>query len=350
VLEQPTGDVRIEGWDKHEIEVSISDERELFNVVVEGTQVMVRNVAVKPPDVGGFFESFGSEFGDIGEGLGRAAARVERQVARKMRKIERGMKGIHLDLGRWSGGRDYTIRVPHNCDVSLRTSSGDLTVLSVTGTHFVQSSSGDINLNEVDGTILVSSASGDINLNQAKGKLGARTASGDISVREGRLHELSVSTASGDLNLDLLMQPEREFELKSVSGDVNVKLPHDARLSIEANTLSGDIHTRFRGEINIERRRPGKTGRLNLNGGGLRGRIHTISGDIMVSPTRNGDNGEGSDQGQGTVDLSRASHEHDDITEPETKRARREAEVDILQSLERGDINVEEAMKRLSQL
>jgi hypothetical protein len=53
--------------------------------------------------------------------------------------------------------------------------------------------------------------------------------------------------------------------------------------------------------------------------------------------------------GQGTVDLSRADVQPDDIREPESNR-RAEAEREILQSLERGEISVEDAMKRLGDL
>jgi hypothetical protein len=354
VLEQPTGDVSVEGWDRPEIEISISDDRELFDVALEGSQVTIRNISVPKhqQDPRAVWEAARGELqnlGDVGANIERVAARVERQVERAMRRVEQKMGGIHIDLGRWSGGRDYTIRVPHNCDLSLRTSSGDLEVLRVTGTHFLQSSSGDINLDKLDGAMLVASASGDISYTDSKGKLGARSASGDITVVNGQLHELSVTTASGDINLDLRIQPERDFEIKGVSGDVEVKLPHDARLSIEVNTLSGHIHSGFRGETNIERRHPGKRGTLELNGGGLHGRIQTVSGDINIYPKGGRrDDGEGS-EGQGTVDLSRSSVQPGDITEPEGER-RREAERSILSALERGDITVEEAMGKLREL
>lgn len=354
-LEQPTGDVHVEGWDKPEIEISISDERELFNVEIEGSQVTIRNLPPQAPDMRGFFESYRGDLGELGANLGRVAAKVEREVERKLRRFERGMKGVHIDLGRWAGGRDYTIRVPHNCDLSLRSSSGDLTVRRVNGTHYLQSSSGDLNLDGVEGTVVVSTASGDINATEMQGKLGARSASGDISVFKGSLTELSITTASGDLNLDLHAQPEREFQIKSVSGDVDVKLPRDVRLSIEVNTLSGDVNTSFRGaEAPPRRRGPGRSGTIELNGGGLHGAIHTVSGDISIYPNRKAESDyEDYSESQGTVDLSRASVQPDDTNKSERDleaERKREAEMSILNSLQNGEINVEEAMRQLGEL
>jgi hypothetical protein len=355
ILEQPTGDVRIEGWDRPEIEISISDDRELFDVSIEGSQVRVRNVAPKPaPDNRATWEAYKSELesslGDIGANISRVASRVERQVERAMRKVERGMRGVNIDVGRWSGGRDYTIKVPHTCDLSLRTSSGDLRIERVSGTHFLQSSSGDLTLDRVEGAVLATSASGDLNFVDVKGKLGVRSTSGDINIDLGQLSEVSVTTVSGDLTLDLRTQPEREFEIKTVSGDARLRLPHDSHLTIEVNTLSGDIISHFRGETQIERRRPGKYGKLELNGGGLMGRIHTVSGDVILDPVGGYDRDHDRDEseGQGTVNLSREGRQPEN-RDVEAER-RREAERTILHALERGELNVEEAMRRLAEL
>lgn len=352
-LEQPTGDVRVEGWDRPEIEVSITDERELFEVAIAGSQVTVRSIPPRHRDPDFNFErpnidlsGLSSSLGDLGANLERVAAKVERSVDKGLRKAGRSLKGMNFDFGRWSGGRDYTIRVPHNCDITLRTSSGDLDIHNVNGTLFIGSSSGDVQLHEVKGNILASSASGDITINGVEGKLGVRTVSGDIDVDRARLQDVSVSTTSGDVEVELHTTPEREFEVKSVSGDVNVTLPGDSRLTLEVSTLSGDISSRFQHEM--ERRGPGR-GRsttLRINGGGLDARISTVSGDITIHPRR----GErvASEVGEPTRDLSR-SH-GDDVREPEGYAQRKHQELEILQALERGELSAQEAMQRLTSI
>src|SRR5688572_29242720 len=81
VLEQPTGDVRVEGWDRPEIEISISDDRELFDVALEGSQVTIRNISVpkNQQDPRAVWEAARGELqnlGDVGANIERVAARV----------------------------------------------------------------------------------------------------------------------------------------------------------------------------------------------------------------------------------------------------------------------------------
>ena len=283
----------------------------------------------------------------LGENIERVAAKVERKVERQFAKAGRNMRGFNIDFGRWSGGRDYTIRVPHTCDINLRSSSGDISIHHVNGTHFIQSSSGDINMHHIKGNSLIGTASGDVSMHGIEGKLGVRTASGDINITEASLKDISVSTASGDVTVNMLTAPESDFEIKGVSGDIDLILPGDSRLTIEVSTLSGDINSRFQHEMQSRGPGRGRTSTLNINGGGPTARLATVSGDISihrgksVNPER--------EMGEPTRDLGRSS-EGDDVMEPEGYVDRKEKELEILQALERGELSAQDAMKRLSDL
>ncbi len=365
VLEQATGDAHVEGWDRPEIEVSVPEAGQMFDIEQVGSQVTVRNQPGSFKLVN-FLDQLPGELEGLDIGLERVAAKVERKVERSVRRLGRGIGNINIDLGRWTGGRDYFIKAPHNCDVTLRTSSGDLSLQNVEGTLYVQSTSGDVKLANVAGNVLATSASGDISIDGVTGKLGVHTASGDVKANSASLQEVSVHTASGDITLDLRRLPERELEVKTVSGDLTVLLPSDARVSAEISTLSGDITCGFpRDKVSY-----GAGGRRNtsltINGGGTAARIGSVSGDITIRPGRPG-NGETSSAGAPTMDLSRSAGEGQpeaarvsesetpdtnsgDITESEGYAARQQAELEILQSLERGEMTSQEAMKRLSEL
>src|SRR5204863_665744 len=86
-----------------------------------------------------------SDLQNMGIDLEKMAARVERKVARSLRHVghRTGQMAGNFNLGRWVGGRDYYIKVPYDCDLGLRTSTGDLDVSGVNGTHFIQSTAGD---------------------------------------------------------------------------------------------------------------------------------------------------------------------------------------------------------------
>ncbi|HET6314057.1 MAG TPA: DUF4097 family beta strand repeat-containing protein [Chloroflexia bacterium] len=342
VLEQPVGDISIQGWDNTAIEISTGDDDDDYDVEVTGSQVTLRNRRRKV-HIGEGFEGPWRELGNLGVDVERVARRVEKQVERGMRRF----KGINidLDLGRWSHSHDFTIKVPHNCDLMLRTSTGDMYVKDVNGTLFIQTTSGDLNLDSLSGNLLVSTASGDIHVRGMEGKVGARSASGDITLERGDLQELGVQTASGDINVYLKRVPEREFDVRTVSGDLRVTLPNDARLTAEMTTVSGDLRCKLPHEIISRSGRRTRT--LVVNGGGPAARFHSVSGDVSVMPDR-------FEGGARTSDLSRAEGESDgseeDIRVPEGEVSREQAQLDILQAVQRGEITSQEALRRLSSM
>jgi hypothetical protein len=176
-----------------------------------------------------------------------------------------------------------------------------------------------------------------------EGKVGARSASGDITLERGNLQELGVQTASGDINVYLSRVPEREFDVRTVSGDLRVTLPSDSRLTAEMTTVSGDLRCKLPHEIISRSGRRTRT--LVVNGGGPAARFHSVSGDVNVMPDR-------FESGARTSDLSRSDDEgsEEDILVPEGEVSREQAQLDILQAVQRGEITSQEALRRLSSM
>jgi len=261
-------------------------------------------------------------------------------MQRKMRHMHLDLgRGFSINVGRWSSGQDYDIKVPHDCNITLRTSTGDISIAEVNGTIFVKTTSGDIRMQKVSGVVLAQCASGDVSFDGVDGKLGAQSASGDVRVLRANLRDVSVHSASGDVALDLLSLPEGEWGIRSVSGDVDLRIPGDARLTVEVKTLSGDVHC----SLPHERVRLGtaRGKQIIINGGGPTVRMESVSGDINIRPSTPTPGGQ-------TEDLSRGDSE--DIREPEGYAARKQAELDILQQVERGELSPDDAMRRLSDI
>ncbi len=370
-LEQPTGDVHIEGWDRQEIEVSISDREGLFDIEQSGTLVTVRS---RPGSyrVVNFLEPVTEELQSMGIDLERVAAKVERKVERSMRRLGRSIS-MGMDVAQWAGGRDFYIRVPHRCDVTLRTSSGDISLAAIEGTLFVQSTSGDMRMRDLRGNLVVHSASGDITIDGLAGKLGARTASGTVGAKRANVSEVSINTASGDIELQMLRVPERNCEVRTISGDLTLYLPADARFNAEVATLSGDISCGFpRDQVTYTAKRHRGAG-LVVNGGGPTVRLGSTSGDIKIT-ARTGESSAPpapsaptapqapAGAGEPTRDLAR-SQAHDeasvggvgggpsaDLQEPEGYAARRQAELEVLQAVQRGELTPQEAVQKLAEL
>ena len=116
--------------------------------------------------------------------------------------------------------------------------------------------------------------------------------------------------------------------------------------------MSGEISCGFRREQVDYKVGRGRDTTLLINGGGLAAQFASVSGDITIRPAKS--QGFGFGAPAPTTDLSRmAGHEGgaaEDITEPEGHVARQEAELEILQALERGEISSQEALRRLSEL
>ena len=366
MLEQATGDVNIEGWDRPEVEVSTDDGREI-QVEQEGSQIVIRSRFRRDRDRDrdrdephGSRRRHGPDFGDFGDlsrGIEGIAAEVERGVVRSMRKLGRRIES-EIEIGRWTGGRDFTIKVPHKCDITLRSSTGDLDIREVQGALYLQTATGDIRLENIEGAAIVNSASGDIQVDMITGKLGVRSASGDVRIDQANLEELSAHTASGDINLEMMSVPSKGFDIKTVSGDLSVELPGDARLTAQLTTFSGDL------DCNMSHQRvqrgPGR-GReqtITINGGGPLAHFSSVSGDVSIRGSKRKSMEQPA--GEPTMDLSRqsapqastepSSEGSDDISEPEGYAARKQASLEILQAVERGELSAQDAVRRLSEL
>jgi hypothetical protein len=367
ILEQPTGDVVVEGWDRPEIMVSVDDKDGFFELEQNGSTVLVHNRPGKF-NVVKFLEPATAELRELGIEVDRVAARIERQVERQVRRASRRVN-IDLGLSAWRGGRDYYVMVPHDCDLNLRTSSGDIRVNGVRGNLFVQTTNGDVRLRDLAGNLILNSTSGDLQLDGFRGKLGMRTASGDIRTRNVVVSEVNASTVSGDLSLDLAQSPESGFELRSISGELRLSMPEDARFSADIHTVSGTIKSGFgRGQVDYRSTHKRETV-LDVNGGGVTVHLQSVSGDIYIMPRR-GDDVEHADDfgwrdmplrqhaghpqapGAATMDLSR-NPDYARVVSPaptEPSPERRAAELEILQKVQSGELTPQEAVQRLAVL
>ncbi|MEO6456743.1 MAG: DUF4097 family beta strand repeat-containing protein [Chloroflexia bacterium] len=361
MLEQATGDVNIEGWDRQEVEVSTDDDSGI-QVEQEGSQIIIRSRFRRERERDRDEDRVphrrhGRDFGDITLGLEGIAAEVERGVARSIRKLGRRIEA-EIEIGRWTGGRDFTLKVPHKCDITLRSSTGDLDIREVQGALYLQTATGDIRLENIEGAAIVNSASGDIQVDMITGKLGVHSASGDVRIDQANLEELSAHTASGDIHLEMMSVPGKGFDIKTVSGDLSVELPRDARLTAQLSTFSGDLDCNMSHERVQRGPGRGREQTITINGGGPLAHFSSVSGDVSIHGSKRQSMVQPA--GEPTMDLSRqsapqassdpSSEGSDDISEPEGYAARKQASLEILQAVERGELSAQDAVRRLSEL
>ncbi len=234
---------------------------------------------------------------------------------------------------------DLDIDLPRTAAVSLRTMSGDIEALGIGGASRWASASGDLRVSVSAGPVHLDSMSGDAVLESSvEIALTARTVSGDLKVRAPGLETLDASTTSGDIRVEGDLAQDGRHIISSVSGDVDVITGSPVRL--EAQTIAGDI--RATGPHSTEGGRGRRT--LVVGKGSVPLAVRTTSGDVRlriaggsrILPSR-------------PVEVPMAPPAPAVAREPAIDQ--READrLDLLQALERGDMDVETASRRLEAL
>ncbi len=194
-IDDLTGSVEIEGWDRPEIEVSGTPEGLGQRVRLSGagnkTTIHVLPYAIS---------------GNSGE-------------------------EIHL-----------IVRVPAKSSVSTSLVSAGLRVKGLEGDAYLRTISGNIS-GEVNGNLRINTVSGTVQVAaRSAQRLEVKTISGNIRL-EGGSGEVEVSTVSGQARLDLGALTRGRF--KSISGELaaNFSLARDGQ--IEGESVSGSIHLEF---------------------------------------------------------------------------------------------------------
>ncbi|MDQ2805937.1 MAG: DUF4097 domain-containing protein [Chloroflexota bacterium] len=368
-----SGDITIRGWDQPAIRISTTEDdyadslEDVLNVQHQGNQVRI-NLLPTSDKWEGLLGGIGGKWAGLQNGLDL-----------NMNDLRQGLADLGRSLGRLgrAGSVPLDIQVPHRCAVTVRTASGDIQVSAVQGNVFIQSAAGDVQLREIEGSVLVKGASSDVAIARLRGRLGLRTISGDLQVRETELAALSVGTVSGDLTLDAVLYPGADYDFQTVSGDLDLRLPADTKAAVEFETISGDFECRLPHQSNRQSRRHRQ---IAINGGGdLHLRIRTTSGDVQIG----GNNAQAAGgpppawataPADSEASMTRAFSPAEsaaaqaavvgdtfrvDSDPAPTQRLRAEAapasprpsaEMSILEAIERGELTVDEGLRRLAEL
>ena len=134
------------------------------------------------------------------------------------------------------------------------------------------------------------------------------------------------------------------FEIQSVSGDVTIV--GRGNLQVDARTVTGDLdselpHTTDDG--------PGRK-RLVIGTGGIRLGFKSVSGDLRVVTPRDDPESVTVHRSASTVPAEGASSSPAPRSEESRSGGREVARMDVLRALERGELSVDAAMRRIAQI
>lgn len=286
----------------------------------------------------------------------------------RIRDIERGYRlGPLAFLGHRS--EDVDVDLPRDVRLVVRTMSGGIEATGVRGESRWSTASGDVQLELDGGPVSVESMSGDVALVATSAvRVAARAVSGDLRIRAPRLDELDASSTSGDVRIEGELSGGGAHRLSSVSGDV--ELVTASPITLTTQTLTGDV--RVEGKHRVE----GGRGRrvVRVGDGSVPVTIRTTSGDIRLrsggSPGGRADEptttATTTDVAATTTEAARAASTPEPLLVAEAEAAANlvrpgppvspgddlesDARLALLRALERGDLDVETAMRRLEAL
>jgi hypothetical protein len=194
---------------------------------------------------------------------------------------------VRLAPGSRFGG-DIAVEVPRamTCRVEVHAASSDLHVEGVTGEIALHTMSGDLHAVRTAGNLEVHAASGDLFGDDVTGRVTVHAASGDVRITSPHSDGFEIQTANGDILVEATLAGDGPFLARTASGDVGLTLRQPAAegeepaTTLAFHTVSGDAHVTppFR-----------KTDRRRWQSGtGHRGPhvdVTTVNGDLVASIT-----------------------------------------------------------------
>jgi hypothetical protein len=308
-----------------------------FSLRVTSPEVELRGVDATTARVRIEFELRGANDAEADEAFETIQYRVNRGggilEVEEPRRAEVGLGAIGRLLG-VSGVRvdaRVVAELPRRARVSYAGVSADVTGVGLRGTQEYKTVSGDLSLSDLGGPIRVSGVSGDVSLRAEEPiRLQANTVSGDLSVFAPRIEECRVVTVSGDAELegDLAAAHHR---VETVSGDLSLGLVGGLTLEVRALTTDVSIGVPHRSEGSRDRRR------YVIGDGAATLQFSSMSGDVVVHAPR-----------RIAVPPLPAGPRAPERPAPAPPPLGPDEQMAVLRALERGEIDVDEASRRLA--
>jgi hypothetical protein len=170
-----------------------------------------------------------------------------------------------------------SISIPEDAQTSVSTVSASGLLAGMRAGAKANTVSGSLTIDDVVGPVDVNTVSGEVECGNVRGSLKVHSVSGAVTAQHSDVPEVSITTVSGDVALDLV-NGAATIKTNSVSGDVTVRAPHGG-YDVSANTASGQVVIDGRA-IDKHSRQSGN--RLTDGDGGLRLSANAVSGNVVV--------------------------------------------------------------------
>jgi hypothetical protein len=239
--------------------------------------------------------------------------------------VNRGEGALNIEVERKSfdafgfGGRregvDFDVTLPRAARVAIKAVSSDIDAGGLGGEQTYRTVSGDLRI-EGHG-----------------GRVSATTVSGDVELVADETVEPSITTTSGDVRV--AAPTVNALHVRTVSGDTQLRAGFAEGIGHTVESVSGDLSVEARSGLAVDSKRGlevagGSGRRLVVGDGSAELRFRSLSGDVHV---KGGTDERPSTNRPPAAATELASEAGDSL--------------EVLRALERGEIDVEEASRRL---
>jgi DUF4097 and DUF4098 domain-containing protein YvlB len=136
---------------------------------------------------------------------------------------------------------DYTITVPEESELHIRTDSGSIIVERVYGDLTFDTVAADVQLEQVAGYLVVKTIGGPVVCTRCAGRLEVNSISGSVRLLEPELDNVRVQTSSGDIYFDGNFLRRGIYILKNYSGLIEIRFSDTDSFDLIANSLYGTV-------------------------------------------------------------------------------------------------------------
>lgn len=140
---------------------------------------------------------------------------------------------------------DYSLDVPLNSMLDIRTPQGNVRVEQVQGDVHVSTVGAPVTVSETLGHLQVETVAGNIEIARSAGRVEVSSVNGNIHFLSPSSAEVHANTTSGKIVYEGGFAPNGSYDLATYSGDVDVVSPATASFELIAKTkgkVSNDFH------------------------------------------------------------------------------------------------------------
>lgn len=220
---------------------------------------------------------------------------------------------------------DYEVHVPKECSLKVRGVSNSAIIEGISGELDISTVSGDIDCRSLAGQLKIKTVSGDVRGEAICGSARLNAVSGDISLKNSDFQALRGKTVSGDLVIETPLG-DGPYDFNSVSGDIKLDISPEDGANVSSSSISGDVRTSLPFSLTSQSR---NRRRIEIKGGGVEINHGSVSGDLFLD----GENNNGASE-----------NEPEEI--PGENRS--QTPTDILERVNRGELNVEQALQEIT--